>query len=592
MKELEYPFDTKQLTIKRNALIKQLKKTGVNNLHKRIAVLGGSTTNDIVNFTTLFLLNNGIEAEFYESEYNQYYQDAVFPPDELINFQPDIIYIYTTNRNILHFPSMSDTADDINELLKNEFLKYQSMWDNLRQRFNCPIIQNNFEKPFFRLLGNKESSDIHGRINYLGRLNEMFYQYAQMHEDFYICDIDYVSADFGLMEWHDLRSWYMYKYAMNPKAIPILSFNVANIIKSIFGKNKKGFVLDLDNTLWGGVIGDDGVEKIEIGPEEAVGQAYLEFQKYLKAHQQLGIILNVDSKNDYENAVAGLNHPDGILRTEDMIVIKANWEPKDVNYAQIAKELTLTPDSLVFIDDNPAERHIVTEQLPGVSAPDIGSVHDYIKVIDRSGFFETTIISNDDAKRNQMYKDNVERYQMESKYEKYSDYLMSLDMTGTIKPFEPVVMARIAQLSNKSNQFNLTTHRYTQDEIEAIASDPNYIDLYGKLEDRFGDNGVVAVTVGHQNGTQADIELWLMSCRVLKRDMEYAMMDEFVSTCKRRGIKKIIGYYYPTAKNGMVKDFYGTMGFKKVNEDENGNIIWEIEIEDYTAKNSVIRVNH
>lgn len=591
MKELDYPFDGKIIIGKKLKLRKQLVNDGTKRVRKKITILGGSTTNDIKLCMELFLLNYGIEPEFYESEYNQYYQDAMFPPESLIAFKPDIIYIHTTNRNITKYPVMADSAETIDNMITAEVSKFSAMWDNLTKLFHCPIIQNNFEKPVYRLLGNKDVSDIHGKVNFINRLNQKWVEYAQSHENFYICDMDFISADYGLNGWHDLQSWYMYKYAMSLSAIPTLAYNVANIIKSIFGKNKKGFVLDLDNTLWGGVIGDEGVDNIEIGPEEAVGQAYLEFQQYLKEHQQLGIILNVDSKNDEENAIAGLNHQDGILKPKDMIVIKANWEPKDRNFSQIANELSLLPESLVFVDDNPAERHIVAEQLPGVSAPDIGSVQDYIKIIDRSGFFETTVISVDDAMRSRMYRDNVERAQMEATFANYSDYLLSLDMRATIKPFESVLMARISQLSNKSNQFNLTTHRYTQDEIQEIAADPNYIDLYGRLEDRFGDNGVVAVTIGHQYGKQADVNLWIMSCRVLKRDMEFAMMDEFVSVCKKRGVEKIIGHYYPTAKNGMVKEFYSSHGFKKTEEDAEGNARWEILVADYGPKNHVIKVN-
>lgn len=591
MKELGYPFDGKFIIGKKLKLRKQLKGDGQKRLQKKIAILGGSTTNDIKLCLELFLLNYGIEPEFYESEYNQYYQDAMFPPEGLISFQPDLIYVFTTSRNITQYPVMADTAERIEQLLDSEIKKFMAMWENLTSMFHCPIIQNNFDKPVYRLLGNKEASDIHGKVNFLSRLNQKFYDYAQKHDNFYICDIDFISADFGLSRWHDLQNWYMYKYAMSLEAIPYLAFNVANIIKSLFGKNKKGFVLDLDNTLWGGVIGDDGVDNIELGPEEAVGQAYLEFQQYLKEHKQLGIILNVDSKNEEENALAGLNHPDGVLKPDDMIVIKANWEPKDKNFSEIARELALLPESLVFVDDNPAERHIVSEQLLGVSAPDIGSVQDYIKILDRSGFFEATVISADDAKRNQMYKENAERAQQEAKFENYTDYLLSLEMKGTIKPFEPILIARIAQLSNKSNQFNLTTRRYTQDEIEEIAKNFNYIDLYGRLEDRFGDNGVVSVVIGHQEEKIVNIDLWIMSCRVLKRDMEFAMMDEFVLVCKNRGVQKIIGHYYPTAKNAMVKDFYALHGFQKTAEDEQGNAQWEIFVDNYKAKNKVIKIN-
>jgi len=591
MKELEFPFDGKSIIGKKIKLRKQLTNDGVKRVHKKIAILGGSTTNDIKLCIELFLLNYGIEPEFYESEYNQYYQDSMFPPEKLVAFNPDIIYIFTTNRNITSYPTMTDSSEVIEKMIESEISKFSAMWDKLFSDFHCPIIQNNFEKPFYRLLGNKDATDIHGKVNFINRLNQKWSEYAQKHENFYICDIDYISSDYGLSAWFDLQCWYMYKYAMSLAAIPTLSFNVANIIKSVFGKNKKGFVLDLDNTLWGGIIGDDGVDNIEIGPEEAVGQAYLEFQRYLKEHKQLGLILNIDSKNEEENALAGLKHPDGVLGPDDMIVIKANWEPKDRNFVQIANELSLLPESLVFVDDNPAERHIVAEQLPGVSAPDIGSVQDYIKVLDRSGFFETTVISADDAKRNQMYKENAERAQLEAKFDNYSDYLLSLNMKATIMPFEPVLMARISQLSNKSNQFNLTTRRYTQDEIELIAANPDYIDLYGRLEDRFGDNGVVSVVIGHQMGNRVDIDLWIMSCRVLKRDMEYAMMDEFISICKKRNIDTVVGHYYPTAKNGMVKDFYALHGFTKTYEDAGGNAQWEINTADYSPKNHVINVN-
>ena len=591
MKELEYPFDGQFIIGKKIRLRKQLKNDGTVRVKKNIAILGGSTTNDIKLCMELFLLNCGIEPEFYESEYNQYYQDAMFPPDSLLMFKPDIIYIYTTNRNITKYPQLSDSVEQVNVAIEEEFQKYKTIWEHLEETFHCPIIQNNFEKPYYRLMGNMDASDFHGKVNYISRLNQRFYEYSWTHCNFYICDIDYISSDYGLMAWQDLQVWYMYKYAMSLTAIPYLSFNVANIIKSVFGKNKKGFVLDLDNTLWGGVIGDDGVDNIEIGPEDAVGQAYLEFQKYLKEHTQLGLILNVDSKNDESNARAGLNHPNGVLKPEDMIVFKANWDSKDRNFVQIAKELSLLPESLVFVDDNPAERHIIVEQIPGVAAPDIGSVQNYIRTIDRSGFFETTVISTDDAKRNQMYKENIERAQQEAKFENYSDYLLSLEMKGTIRPFESILMARIAQLSNKSNQFNLTTRRYTQEEIEAIAVDDDYIDLCGRLEDRFGDNGVVAVTIGHQKCKQVDIDLWIMSCRVLKRDMEFAMMDEFVTRCHERGIERIVGHYYPTTKNGMVKDFYSLHGFKKTAEDSEGNARWEILVSEYIPKNKVILVN-
>lgn len=591
MKELEYPFDPDYILAKKKKIKRELLEQNISFIDKKIAILGGSTTSNIKLMLELFLLNYGIRPTFYESEYNQYYQDAMFDNGELQTFAPDLIYVCTSNRNITRYPLLSDDADTIDGLLEAEKNKFYGIWASLASRYHCPIIQNNFEMPFYRLMGNKEASDIHGKIHFLTRLNLAFYDYSQQHDNFYICDINYISADYGLKEWSDPFYWHMYKYAMNVSAIPYLSFNVANIIKSILGKNKKGFVLDLDNTLWGGVIGDDGVDNIVIGPEESEGQVYSEFQRYIKECTQLGVILNVDSKNDEENALAGLNHPDSELHPDDFIVIKANWNPKDQNLQQIANELNLLPESLVFIDDNPAERHIVTEQLKGVVAPEIGQVHQYIQTIDRGGYFEVTTLSADDQKRNEMYKENAKRAQLEASFSNYTDYLLSLEMKGIIKPFELVFMARIAQLTNKSNQFNLTTKRYTQTEIEEVAASNQYITLYGKLIDKFGDNGVVSVVIGHVVENICHIDLWIMSCRVLKRDMEFAMMDSLVKRCQERGISEIRGYYYPTAKNAMVREFYALQGFDKIAEDADGNTQWKYVItNEYHNKNTVIKV--
>lgn len=589
--DLAYPFDPDYILTKKKRIKRELLESGGEFLDKKIAILGGSTTNDIKLVLELFLLNYGMRPTFYESEYNQYYQDAMFDNPILEEFKPDIIYICTSNRNITRYPSLTETKEEIDSLLENEIEKYTQMWNHLREKYGCPVIQNDFEMPMYRLMGNKDASDIHGRVHFITRLNMKFYEYAQNHEDFHICNLSYIAADYGLDKWSDPFYWYMYKYALNVSAIPYLSFNVANMIKSIFGKNKKGFVLDLDNTLWGGVIGDDGVANIQIGQETPEAQAYSEFQEYIKSHKDMGIVLNINSKNDMENALEGLNHPDGALHPDDFIVLKANWNSKDANYKEIATELNVLPESLVFVDDNPAERHIVSEQIPGVCAPEIGEINQYIHNIDRSGFFEMTSFSKDDAKRNEMYVENRERAKLQATFADYREYLLSLEMKATIKAFEEVYIQRITQLTNKSNQFNLTTKRYTQSEIEDIASDENYITLYGKLEDRFGDNGVVSVIIGNCMEEICHIELWLMSCRVLKRDMEYAMMDSLVHKCMQRGIKQIRGYFFPTAKNKMVCNFYELLGFTKISEDIEENTVWQFDItNDFSKKNTVIGV--
>jgi FkbH-like protein len=440
-------------------------------------------------------------------------------------------------------------------------------------------------------LGNKDAVDHHGRVSFINRLNELFYGYAREHENFYINDINYMAASYGLDRWSDPLYWHMYKYAMCMQAIPEFAYNLSHIIKAIWGKNKKSLVLDLDNTLWGGIVGDDGVENLEIGQETSMGQVYSEFQGYLKAQKDIGVMLNVNSKNEEENAIAGLNHPDSALKPDDFILIKANWEPKSKNLVDIANELNIMPDSLVFVDDNPAEREIVSTQVTGVSVPNIGTPEQYIRVLDHSGFFEVTNLSEDDRKRNEMYQANLQRSKQQESFGDYREYLLSLEMKAQIGSFEPIYMARIAQLTNKSNQFNLTTRRYTQTEIEQFAADEGYLTFYGKLEDKFGDNGVVSVVIGRKEAAALHIELWLMSCRVLKRDMEFAMMDSIVAACKACGIDTVRGYYYPTAKNAMVKNFYALQGFEKLEEDEAGNSVWEFVIPRvYEKKNTVISV--
>ena len=525
------------------------------------------------------------------TEYNQYFQEAMFENKELDEFEPDIIFIHTSNRNITNYPTILNTSEEIDNLLHQEYQKFVGIWENLSKKYNCPIIQNNFEYPFYRLLGNKDATDIHGKTNFITRLNLEFSKYADSHNNFFINDINYQSSLYGLEKWSDQFYWHMYKYALAVPAIPLLAFNVANIIKSIYGKNKKGLVLDLDNTLWGGIVGDDGVDNIKIGKDTSEGQVYYEFQNYIKELKQMGIILNINSKNDYENAISGLEHPDGVVKKDDFVVIKANWLPKSKNMLDIANELNLGVDSLVFVDDNPAERAIINQHIPSVKTPEMKSPETYINTIDRAGFFEVTNLSKDDLKKTQMYRDNMERNKIMASFTNYDDYLKSLEMHAKIESFIPLYMARIAQLTNKSNQFNLTTKRYTQAEIEEVSKDDNYLTLYGKLEDIFGDNGVISVIIGHINKTILDIDLWIMSCRVLKRDVEKAMLDVLVKRALEKGIKEIHGYYYPTAKNGMVKDFYELQGFTKIKEDDKGNTEWILKIDkDYEPKNKLIRV--
>ena len=587
---LTYPLN-KNFILRKKKYIKKILLNNKYLVEKKIAILGGSTTSEIKNILELFLLNSGIKPSFYESEFNKYYEDALFGNDALNTFNPDIIYIHTTNVNISSYSKIQENEDEVNKLLKNEVNKYKSIWKSL-SKHNCAIIQNNFDYPINRSLGNLDSYDIHGRTHLINQLNLEFAKSAREITNLHINDINYLSSYIGLKNWLDKSLWYQAKYALSFDAIPDLAFDLSKIINSIYGRTKKCLVLDLDNTCWGGVIGDDGLDGIHIGTETALAESYTSFQKYTKELKDRGITLAVCSKNDLKNAKEGLEHPDSILKFNDFTSFKANWQPKHLNILDIAKEINISINSLVFIDDNPVERDLVTSQVASISVPNIGSnVTDFIDYIDRNGYFEPISLSSEDINRNQYYEDNKKRANEQAIFKSYDEFLTSLEMKAEIKSFSSIYLDRITQLTNKTNQFNLTTKRYTTGQIDNIANSDKYIKIYGKLSDKHGDNGLVAVSIGQLKNQQCHIDLWLMSCRILKRDMEFAMLDELIAQCKEKGVFELVGYYYKSAKNNMVSDLYEKFGFTL--DGANGeDTIWKFNIENYENKNKFIEVLH
>jgi FkbH-like protein len=368
--------------------------------------------------------------------------------------------------------------------------------------------------------------------------------------------------------------------------------SLASMVRAIYGKSRKVLVLDLDNTIWGGIIGDDGIEKIQIGRETPVAEAYTAFQEYCLSLHRRGILLAVCSKNDEEIAKQGFEHPDSVLKLEHISSFKVNWEPKHENILAIARELNLSVDSFVFVDDNPAERAIVEAQIPGIAVPNIGNeVSRYAAVIDEGRYFEPVALSQEDLTRAALYRSNTERSNAEAQFANYGDYLDSLEMSAEIQPFNSLYLERITQLTNKTNQFNLTTRRYTLAEMEAVMQDERYVGLYGRLSDRFGDNGLISIMLGRREHDVLHIDLWLMSCRVLKRDMELAMLDVLVEHAKAANITSLRGYYLPTKKNGMVADHYEKLGFQQYSLDpESKSSVWTLEIQTYTPRNRHIRI--
>lgn len=562
MKELEYPFDSLYVIKNSNQLKKQMETDKRERISIKIAVLGGSTTHDICIYLQLFLLNQGIEPIFYESEYNKYWEEAMFPSAELIKYKPDIIYIHTSVRNITVTIENTDTVQDVNRKLEEQYQHFKEMWEKLRKDYQCPIIQNNFERPIIRLYGNKDISDIYGFSNFVYRLNGRFYEYSQCVSWLYINDIDYMASMYGLDRWYDFTAWYMYKYGMAVNAMPEYCYNLSNVIKSLYGKNKKVLAVDLDNTLWGGIISEDGFNEIEVGNDSAVGEMYSEIQRYIKQQKNLGVVLAINSKNDLSDVELAFSHSDMNLKLEDFSVIDANWNNKNDNIIDIAEKLNIGLDSIVFVDDNPAERMIVKKELPMVAIPEIDEPERYIKIINGAGYFEVTNLTEEDRMRTLMYRSIEISNEERNTYTDYGEFLKSLNMESSIKQASKEKIQRITQLINKSNQFNLTTKRFTEDEVEKIIKDKNYICLYGRLKDRFGDYGIVSIIIARKEEKKVHIELFLMSCRVLKRGMEGAMMDRLFHMLNSSECNMVLGYYYKTKKNSMVEDLYLDMGFE------------------------------
>jgi FkbH-like protein len=590
LKALRFPIEAASLVRQRQSLRKELLKQ-VNLIPSRVAILGGSTTAEVKNMLELFLLANGIQPSFYESGYNCYSEDVLFKNPNLWNFKPDIVFIHTTWRNVSEFPELMESEAEVQNRVRHEMTRFESVWNKIDKELGALIIQNNFDLPGLRPLGNLEAFESFGRVNFLLRLNAEFASYARNHSRFLINDILYLSARVGLDAWHSHTYWYNFHMALSPTATVALAHNVAGIIKSVYGRSKKCLVLDLDNTLWGGIVGDDGVQNLILGRDHPVGEAFLDFQRYVKDLQRRGVILAVCSKNDIENAKEGFSHPDSILKVEDFSVFKANWNPKPENIREIAAELNIGLDSVVFLDDNPAERALVADQLPEVATPNVGSdVSRFAEILEHERYFEVDKVVQDDLNRSAFYNSNAQRSAYQAGFRDYGEFLSSLEMTAEIGPFSPVYLERITQLINKTNQFNLTTKRYTSAEVGVISRDPAFVTLYGRLADRFSDNGLVSVLIGRVLDESLELDLWLMSCRVLNREMEFAMFDALVEQCQARGIRRIVGVYIPSKKNSMVAGHFAGLGFTRLNGSSGGQESWHYDVpQPYSVRTRFIR---
>ena len=407
-----------------------------------------------------------------------------------------------------------------------------------------------------------------------------------------VLDVNALASLVGHSAWSAGRYWYAAKYPFATSMIPLYADNVMRIIAAQMGRSRRVLVLDLDNTMWGGIVGDDGIEGLALGSGSPLGEAHSALQRMALSLKERGIILCVSSKNDEAIALdAFRNHPEMILKEDDIVAFRVNWEDKAANLKAIADAIDLGLDAFVFLDDNPAERKRVRDALPSVAVPELPEdPSEWPSVFQAAGYFEQASFSKEDRLRAGFYKANALRAAQLERIGDHNEYLRSLGMTLSIAPFDSAGRKRIAQLISKSNQFNLTTRRYSEAEIAAMQSSSDVFTLQARLEDIFGDNGMISVVICRETGPRWEVDTWIMSCRVLGRRVEESVLQYLVEQARGRGISEIVGHYIPTAKNGLVRDHFSRLGFVQTGSG-NGETTWRLAVAGYCGKNLPLKLD-
>jgi FkbH-like protein len=555
----------------------------------KLAVLSSSTTTQLVEFIELFLFAGGVAAEVYEADFGLFRQEIIDPNSNFYRFAPGAIYIATHWRDLTRLPSIGDDAALVDALLAAEQAEWSELWRMAHDRAGCQIIQNNFDHPLWRQLGNHEMRHPASHGQFITRMNQSFQQSAPPFVTLH--DIDGLSSSIGRRNWGDERFFHHAKIPCAPEHLVEYAHSVASVLLAQVGMSKKCLVLDLDNTLWGGVIGDDGLGGICLGQGDAEGEAFLAFQRYVRKLSERGVILAVCSKNNESVAREAFEkHPEMFLQLSDISCFVANWDDKAANIRSIARQLNIGLNSLVFVDDNPAERAIVRKLLPEVAVPEVGTDPvDFITALERNRYFQLVVLGKEDLNRTSYYLANAERQQTASSAESIESFLQSLEMVAKVGPINDMTLERSTQLINKSNQFNLTTIRRSAAEVQAIAKDPNWVTLTASLRDRFGDNGLISVILARVIEDAMEIDTWLMSCRVLKRNVEQMLLNELCTIARCRRLRILRGRYIATPKNELVKDHYLSLGFRTIAQDESRRS-YELEVDRFQPIKTYIAV--
>ena len=554
----------------------------------KVALTGDTATQFLATAIRGTGAERGYQIDLFEAEYNQVERQFLDPSSELYQTDADFIVLFQSTHKLGEKHSLLSPSQQ--ESLAEERLAFVASVCENPMLASKKIICLNYpeiEDTVFGSYATKVTSSFTYQVR---KLNMGLMDLSQRYANLFICDIAGLQNKLGRDMMFAPNVYVSTEMVLSIDALPYVASRVMDIICAIKGQFKKCLILDLDNTVWGGVIGDDGLEGIQLGHGLGIGKAFTEFQMWVKKLKQRGVIICVASKNNEETAKEPFEkHPDMVLKLEDIAVFQANWETKVDNIRTIQRILNIGFDSMVFLDDNPFERNIVRENIPGITVPELPQdPGEYLEYLYSLNLFETASYSQADKDRTKQYQVEAQRVSLQKTFSNEADFLKSLDMTSVVSGFNKFNTPRVAQLSQRSNQFNLRTVRYTEADIEALGQDPDVIDLSFTLEDKFGDNGLIAVIImKKQDEETLFIDTWFMSCRVLKRGMEDFTLNAMVEAAREKGYKRIVGEYLPTPKNKMVENHYPSLGFQKLEGTPTAQYV--LDVEQYQPRENYIK---
>jgi FkbH-like protein len=560
----------------------------------RVALLSSSTVDHLGPSIRIAGLRRRTLFDVHIGAYGQYRQELLDPASAVAEFAPQIVLLSLSASEAIAGVPIDATADEADRAIRNAVNELRELWRRARKSLHAGVVQQSFLDTSEQLFGSLDRLLPGAPARLIARLNDLVAD-AAVEEGVMFLDIARSAARDGLNAWFDVTRWLQGKMEIAPQSAPMYGDLVGRLIAAQLGQSKKCLVLDLDNTLWGGVIGDDGVEGIHLGQGSAIGEAHLALQRYAKRMKDRGIILAVCSKNDSRIAEAAFSdHPEMALKRSDFAAFVTNWNDKAENLKSIAEQLNIGLDSLVFVDDNPVERARVRETLPMVAVPELplDPAH-YVGCIADAGYFEAISFTQEDRERASQYTANAEREALRGTTENMDDFLRNLNMTVTFGPIGSVDLARATQLINKTNQFNTTTRRYTVDEVASLAADPQAITLQFRLADRFGDNGLVSVMLIAPSQHERDaleIKIWVMSCRVFGRELEFEAMNIAFEAARDRGARTLHADYLPTKKNVVISQLFESLGFdsQPASDLDSGGSRWRLSLSEYRPRQTQI----